>query len=450
MDKAANISAILLMAGEGKRFGADVPKQFLRLAGKPIYLHTLETFLNSNLFCHIILVVNRNFLEQIKKDTANYPNVKVVAGGATRQESSYFGLLALQDADIVVIHDAVRPFVSKKILEDNIQAATAFGAVDTCIPSADTIVQSTDLRTIKQIPPRHEYLRGQTPQSFRRDLIQEAHERARQETFCATDDCSLIARLGIPLAIVFGEEYNIKITTELDLFLAEQLFRLRKNQVPERHDPLSLKGKIFAVVGGTGGIGAAICQELIQQNALCIPLSRSTNTFLDLTKPDTIAYAFATLHMHYGPLDGLINCAGHLIVKPLQETSDSELDTLLDTNLRGLILCCRHAVLKPGAHLINIASSAYSRGRKNYSIYSCAKAAVVNFTQALADERPDLKIWTLIPQRTDSPMRRMNFPHEDPSILLSPSKIAHTIISILSDATTTGQLVEIRAPASNS
>jgi 2-C-methyl-D-erythritol 4-phosphate cytidylyltransferase len=437
------IGALLLMAGEGLRFGGETPKQFLMLAGKPVYQHTLEVFVRSGLFEKILLVCHPDWMERVREATKGWPQVGVVAGGASRQESSYQGVLALEGCEAVVIHDAVRPFVTEEILRENVEGALRWGAVDTCIPSADTLVYAPGSKAIEAIPKRADFMRGQTPQSFRWDWIVKAHEAAIEKRFTATDDCRLVMELGHKIHVVFGDEANLKITTELDLFIAEQLFRLRmKTSVSS--ESTDLQGKIFAIVGGQGGIGRAIGQQLEREGAQAISLSRSSSRYLNLLEPKSIQEAFKRLEEELGPLDGLINCAGKLVVKPLEQMSLLEIEEVLEINLKGLILCCQAAKFKNGAHLINIGSSSFTRGRKEMGVYSSAKAGVVNFTQALAEERPDLRIWAVIPQRTDTPMRRDQFPDENRQTLLDPETIAEQVVAILRNRSSTGQLLEIR------
>lgn len=208
------------MAGQGKRFSAGNPKQFQLLGGKKIYLWTLECFATSALFEEIILVCEDEAVASVQAEVG--PSHLVIAGGATRQESSYKGLLACgPKTEIVVIHDAVRPFVSKRILEDNVTRARKFGAVDTCIPTHDTLVHSKDGNTIAEIPNRAEYLRGQTPQSFSYPIILSAHQNTHRTN--ATDDCRLVIDQGISVHIVQGEDRNMKITTPFDLLIAEKI-----------------------------------------------------------------------------------------------------------------------------------------------------------------------------------------------------------------------------------
>ncbi len=212
------IGAILLMGGEGVRFGGDVPKQFRFLGDKKIYSHALETIQSSYLFDEIVLVCHPNWTD--------LPHDGVVKGGKTRQESSYLGLQAFKmRPDIVLIHDAVRPFVTKKILQENIEGAIRFGAIDTCIPSTDTLVYAPTDGRIQKIPKREEFMRGQTPQTFRMDWILEAHERAISDGIeNVSDDCQLVLRIGKPVHIVLGDEKNMKITSEFDLVIAEQIY----------------------------------------------------------------------------------------------------------------------------------------------------------------------------------------------------------------------------------
>ncbi len=441
--KSPNVKALLLMGGQGTRFNSSLPKQFHAIAGKKIYLHTLERFVQSGLFKEIILVCAKKWIELVEEEVKGLP-VRVVAGGETRQESSYLGLLACgNQTDVVVIHDAVRPFVSLEILRNNIEGARKHGAVDTCITSADTIVHSQSGDKIDEIPARKEYLRGQTPQSFSYPLILEAHQKAKKEGFSSTDDCSLVIRMGKHVQIVQGDESNIKITTDLDLYLAEQIFR-RARLLPGAKT-LSLKGKRYAITGGTGDIGSAIRKELEKEGAEVVLLARSSATFpVDLTSSDEAEKTFQKICEKYGPLDGLINSLGHFLMKEVEELHVGEIEKLIQANLTAVIYACKFAKIREGGDILNIASSSYSRGRKGFSIYSATKAAVVNFTQALAEERADLKVNALAPQRALSRLRKAHFPEEDASLLLTPEKIASAAVALLKEKNCTGMIIDVR------
>ena len=334
-----------------------------------------------------------------------------------------------------MIHDAVRPFVSKKILQEHVAAVKVHGAVDTCIPSADTLVHSTSGTLIDDIPVRAHYLRGQTPQSFAYASILQAHESTALSN--ASDDCQLILNQGKTVFIVPGDEHNLKITTELDLFMAEQLFRLKHAEAPSA-PPLSLKGKRIAITGGTGGIGQAICTLLESEGAIPVIISRTAQEFAaDLTSEEKARQLFETI----GPLDGLINSLGLLKVGTLDTLSAEEIHSMIAVNLTGLIYSCKWAQVKEGGHIINIASSSYARGRKGYAIYSSAKAGVVNFSQALAEERPDLRVNVVVPQRTNTAMRQASFPDEAVETLLPPEKVAAAIVNLLKQTNLTGSII---------
>lgn len=231
MFEGKRIGALLLMGGEGKRFGSAIPKQFCRLGKKRVYEYALETLLNMQIFDEILLVCHSDWIHSVAQNLP--PTVRIISGGSTRQQSSFLGLKGfLTPPDIVLIHDAVRPLVSTQILQKNVELALEKGAVDTCIPSADTLVHVPDQTSIAHIPPREQYLRGQTPQTFCYDWVLRAHEKAEQEGIQnATDDCRLLLSLGFPIQVVWGEEKNLKITTEWDLKIAE-LFLTQDERVP--------------------------------------------------------------------------------------------------------------------------------------------------------------------------------------------------------------------------
>lgn len=443
------VTAILLIGGNGTRFKSPLPKQFHRMAGKKIYIHTLEKFIASSLFEEILIVCPERWINEVRKDVQVYLTVpiRVVAGGETRQKSSYAGLLACgTHTRYVVIHDGVRPFVDERILKENVELALKYSAVDTCIPSTDTLVHTKDGQAIAAIPERTQYWRGQTPQSFSYPLILEAHEKASAEGILnASDDCSLVLSLGKEISIVKGEERNMKITSELDLFLAEQILRLEPPPLPKTDKRTSLKGKIYAVAGGTGGIGSALVRLLEQEGATAFSISRNSNAYCaDLTHSDEARKIFERISREHGPIDGLINSVGSLQLKNFEDLNAEEIENQIAVNLKSLMFACKWVKIKAGGHIVNIASSSYSKGRAGYSVYSATKAAVVNFTQALAEELPHLQINTLSPERTNTKMRRHCFPNENPSTLLSPDQVADSIVALLKQPGITGTIVAVR------
>lgn len=229
--------AIILAGGKGTRMGmVDQPKQFIDIYGKPIVVHTIEAFDIHEQIDAIAVVCLNEWHEDIKIWTRKYELNKIkwiVDGGETRQESVLKGLQAIEedlsDDDIVVIHDAARPLISHRIIVNNIEGAKKYGAVDTVIPTSDTIIQSLDDNTISSIPVRKELYIGQTPQSFKYSTILDAHKKAElDKTNDSTDDCRLVLNYGKKVHLVAGDKLNFKITTMEDLLLLKSIIKMSK------------------------------------------------------------------------------------------------------------------------------------------------------------------------------------------------------------------------------
>lgn len=233
--------ALILAAGSGSRMGnADKPKQFLPIYGKPLMIHTIEAFEAHDEVEAVVIVTNDIYIDQVKVWCKQYDLSKVkgvVAGGDSRQISVYNGLMAVKniaksDNDIIIIHDAARPLISQKIISDNIKACMKFGAVDTVIKASDTIIRSTDEKTINDIPNRSELYQGQTPQTFKLSLILQAHEKAKSGLIPnVTDDAKLVLSLGEKVHLVEGSKQNFKITTFDDLMMLKALLKIGKTEV---------------------------------------------------------------------------------------------------------------------------------------------------------------------------------------------------------------------------
>ena len=220
--------AIILASGTGERFGENIPKQFYKFRGKTLLEHSLDAFEKNKNIDEIILVTNPKFRDLAEEilEKADYKKVtKLLNGGKTRVESSHIGTSEAPDDANVLIHDAVRAFVTQKIIDDNIEALKNYEAVGTAIESVDTIIQVNENNVITSIPQRKFLKRVQTPQSFRAELIKKAHEMAiKDEDATFTDDCGLILRYNLaPIHIVEGDELNLKITRKTDLKIVENL-----------------------------------------------------------------------------------------------------------------------------------------------------------------------------------------------------------------------------------
>jgi 2-C-methyl-D-erythritol 4-phosphate cytidylyltransferase len=227
--------AIILGGGDGMRFNKKNPKIFVKIAGKEVILHTIEKFEKHRKIDEIVLVVRKDLIKRCKElfSKENFKKVsKIISGGKTRKDSSYEGLKACfrKNPYNILFHDAVRPFISHRIISDVLKKLESFSAVSVAIPSSDTLVEVDKKGTIKRIPDRKNVLREQTPQGFRLSLIKKAHEMALREGLKrSTDDCSLVLKYNLSdIFVVRGEEKNIKITYPNDIYLAEKILKEEK------------------------------------------------------------------------------------------------------------------------------------------------------------------------------------------------------------------------------
>ena len=217
--------AIIVSAGKGHRFMQGKKKQFYLLDDKPILTHTLDKFESCPLIRSILLVVGQEDMDYcIKEIIEKYQYRKIsqiVPGGKRRQESVKNGINALaKDVEIIVIHDGVRPFVTKQMIEESIRSAIRFKAVVMAMPVKETIKMVQRNGTVLKTLDRESLWQIQTPQTFQVNVIKEAYYRAIEDGFIGTDDASLVERLGVKVHILPGSYTNIKITTPEDLILA--------------------------------------------------------------------------------------------------------------------------------------------------------------------------------------------------------------------------------------
>ncbi|MEI3541601.1 MAG: 2-C-methyl-D-erythritol 4-phosphate cytidylyltransferase [Acutalibacteraceae bacterium] len=226
------IFGAILAGGVGSRMNiADMPKQFLMLGSKPIIIHTIEKFLMCARFDKIYIGVHPDWFlhmsDLIKKYNLDAEKLVCVTGGKDRN-STIFNIIrhikesyGNNDDDIIVTHDSVRPFVTSRIIEENIDAALNFGACDTVINATDTIVISKNDNTITNIPNRKFMYQGQTPQSFKINLIFDLYNDLNdEEKATLTDACKICVVRNCPVHLVAGEVSNMKITTVTDYKIA--------------------------------------------------------------------------------------------------------------------------------------------------------------------------------------------------------------------------------------
>lgn len=229
------VFSVILAGGTGNRMGhTDKPKQFLTIKDKPIIIHTIEKFLSQPEFEKIIVLSPAMWIEHTKRIIAKTigvcDKIVVIEGGNTRNETIMNSIAyiednyGLDDDTIIVTHDSVRPFVTHRIIKENIDAAIKYGACDTVIPATDTIVESIDGNIISDIPNRNNMYQGQTPQSFKAKNLRDIYlSLSDTERDILTDAAKILVMKGQHVHLVNGETYNIKITYPYDLKIAKSL-----------------------------------------------------------------------------------------------------------------------------------------------------------------------------------------------------------------------------------
>jgi 2-C-methyl-D-erythritol 4-phosphate cytidylyltransferase len=464
--------AVILAGGVGARMGLDIPKQFVPIAGRTSLEHTVELFAHCDLVDEIIVMMAPGYLPQAREvlrskepagnstGTAAGRPAKVsgiLPGGADRSETSRLALTAIPDKEAnVIFHDAVRPLLDGDIIVACIRALDVYDAVDTAIPSADTIIEVDENNFIRAVPPRAKLRRGQTPQAFRMPVITRAYELATQDPdFSATDDCSVVLKYcpDVPIFVVDGDEANIKITQPIDIHLADKLFQLKHKTVLPGGDLNQLQGATVLVFGASSGIGAELARQLAAEGAIVMGQSRTGNgTYVE--ERSCVAQALAAAAAAHGRVDHVILTAGVLSVGPLAQLTDEQLHHDLDVNLTAAFIVAQESqkyLAETRGSLTFFASSSYTRGRANYTVYSATKAAIVNLTQSLSDEWNEIgiRVNCISPSRTATPMRSKAFGVEKEGSLLPATAVAVANLEVLVSGMT-GQIVDVRLPYTDS
>jgi ribitol-5-phosphate 2-dehydrogenase (NADP+) / D-ribitol-5-phosphate cytidylyltransferase len=448
------IHALVLAGGSGDRFAADVPKQFVRLAGEPILVRSVRAIAQAGVE-QLIVVTHPSWLEETRAllDGGIGMPVTIVPGGTTRNESALAGLQALEadDEDIVLVHDAVRPLVPREVILRSIEPIRSGAAdgTDTVIASADTLV-IVDGDAVVEIPERSRFRRGQTPQTFRVRVLRQAYASALAAgDLTATDDCSLVLRYfpDARIVAVAGDEANLKITTRTDMILADRMIQLRTlAHLTEAPAPESLAGVRLYVVGGTDGIGQEVATQARALGAVVTVDGRRTEL-------DVRDYASVEAHLQaaaetMGGIDHVVCSAGVLRTGRTAEMGPADLAEVIAVNVTGSLNVARAAfphLRDSHGSLTLFASSSFTLGRPNYVAYSSSKAAVVNLVQGLAEEwaADGIRVNAVSPERTNTPMRRRAFPGEEHVTMLQPAVVARATLGLLSSPLS-GQVLDVR------
>ena len=224
--------ALVPAAGRGLRMGGSVPKQYLAIGGLPLVVHSLRVLQASPVIDAVILAVPQTDIAYCESDIVRAHGfgkvIKVVAGGIERQDSVRLALAEVNhDTEIVLVHDAVRPFLTTEMVQDVVAAARKTGAAIIAIPMRDTVKQVGADRVIERTVDRHPLWLAQTPQAFRYQWLKEAHDKARLADLGATDDAYLVEWSGRPVSVVEGSGENIKVTRPEDMIIGEAILNAR-------------------------------------------------------------------------------------------------------------------------------------------------------------------------------------------------------------------------------
>ncbi|SDO09900.1 bifunctional cytidylyltransferase/SDR family oxidoreductase [Actinacidiphila guanduensis] len=464
---ATRTTAVILAGGTGQRVGLSIPKQLLKIAGKAVIEHTLAVFEEAEAIDEVMVLMAPGYVPEVEKIVAKAGLTKVtrvVEGGSTRNETTERAIALLSEGLApgeernVLFHDAVRPLISQRVIADCVAALARYEAVDVAIPSADTIIvtrtHGSDGEFITDVPDRSRLRRGQTPQAFRLSTIRRAYEIAGEDpNFQATDDCSVVLKYlpDVPIHVVPGEEHNMKVTTPVDVFMADKLFQLASTAAPGQSDEAAyrdlLSGRTLVVFGGSYGIGADLAAMAEGYGARVFALGRST-TGTHVEDPEQVDEALAQAYAETGRVDYVVNTAGVLRIGRLAETDTATIEEALRVNYLAPVQIARAAhkyLAESHGQLLLYTSSSYTRGRAEYSLYSSTKAAMVNLTQALADEwaADGIRVNCVNPERTATPMRTKAFGQEPAGTLLSSEAVARTSLDVLLSPLT-GHVVDVR------
>lgn len=441
--------AIILASGKGNRFENDLPKQFVKIAGKTVLEHTIDIFEKNHLINEIIIVITpeyRTLAEEIILKNHWNKLTKLLNGGATRKESSCIGINSIEDKEAnIVIHDCARPFLSQRIIIDCIEALEEYSAVDVAISASDTIIKVKN-QIINKIPNRSELMRGQTPQCFKLSVIKKAHELSKgDDNF--TDDCGLILKHNLcPVFVVQGDVENVKITYPLDVYIADKLFQLKKSDLSKKLDLSDLKNKNIVIFGGTSGIGECIAEQAENNGANVFVTSLSLGC--DISQYGDVKNFLEKVYEKTQNIDYVVNTAGVLKLGKLAERDVLDISNEIAVNYLGSVYVAKASIpylVETSGSLLLFASSSYTRGRALYSAYSSSKAGIVNLMQALSEEliNDNVRVNVINPARTNTPMRTKVFGKEPTNTLLNPATVAKKSLEILlSDIT--GQVIDVR------
>jgi ribitol-5-phosphate 2-dehydrogenase (NADP+) / D-ribitol-5-phosphate cytidylyltransferase len=390
------ISAVILANGKGERFGSTIPKQFVSLNGKPVIQYSIDVL---EKFCDEIIIVS----------DVPYKMYKTVKGGSTRTESARNGFQECKGKHIL-IHDAVRPYISTKVVANVVDLLKKGElVVDTAIPVVDGYLEKTD-RGIVPMDKQGRYL-SQTPEGFDAEVLKLAFARADHSY---QDEVSMVwDTLGVRPTIVDGNYLNDKITFEQDLGDAEGVLKFRQEAITTQ-----ARDKHTLILGGTGGIGSACAKKMkdsVAYGSQDVDLSKEF--FIDLRRYEAIIHSAGT----FGEKEMEVNFNSCVRLVELAEEQNWE------------------------GNIVFLSSTAATFGRSAYPIYSASKAALNAYIEARHEELASKGIYinAIAPARTNTELQRKLNPTVKPEEMIDPDYVADYVIRY-TDTKAHGHIIYLR------
>ncbi len=403
---------IILAAGSGSRMKTNRPKQFLEIRGRTVLDHTLSNCVD--FVDETVVVTQKEYIDELEKQ---YPNFKIIQGGKSRFDSVTNGLMASSN-EIVIIHDAVRPFLNEQIIKDLISNAKKYPGVGTIVPLVDTILKIDKDNFLQETPNRQDFFNSQTPQAFQKEFLLKA---LKTKNLHNTELLELVRLSGGKVKLIDGSPRYFKITHKPDIYAAEGYLS-------------ESEGKVAIVTGGTSGIGEKVVERLRDAGQKVYALGIQSNKAdikLDVRNSKEVKKVFKEIYDKEGRIDILVNNAGVGESCLLEDTTDAMWKNVLETNLFGAFFCLREALkyMKQGSVIVNVASSGIDGGRVSESAYGASKVSLEHLSKvaALENKHKGISVFTVCPTRTNTPLRKKIHPEEDTTNLPSPDEPAKVI-----------------------
>jgi len=443
---AMNVAVVLPAAGSGVRAAAPTPKQFISIAGKPLLYYTLASLEAAEGVAEVVVPCPAGQVAALTAASKEWQlrKPRFVEGGTTRHRSIAAGVAAVSpDCNVVVVHDAVRPFVSEAAISAVAAAGHTHGAAGMMLPLVSTVIQVDEEGFLVESLDRSKYRGSQTPQAFRRGVIAAAYEHATAEELDHGTECLALALKyahdECKVKLLDGDPQTLwKVTYPHDILAAEQQVKRQLR-------------KIALVSGGSRGIGREVALALANRGYQVAVLARSRAEVesvcdvigglplvADVGDSTAVRKAFERVVSELGNIDVLVCNAGQAIAASIADTTDAEWQSIVDCNLSGAFFCCREAMRTMqasgrGGVIVTIGSSGVNGGRPRQAAYGATKAGLHALTETIALEgRPHgIYAYCVAPTRTFTKLRTQIAPEESPDACLSAVNVADAVVSVV-------------------